>query len=71
MPTAQQLSPFENYGGRPGQRHSVRHHTLPRAIDLHESRRVGGRVHAVVRRGVEDAESPSYWLSRPAAHASV
>src|SRR5829696_9183298 len=32
--------------------HNARHHPPPRAIDLHESRRVGGRVHAVVRRGV-------------------
>src|SRR5829696_6926519 len=29
--------------------HNARHHPPPRAIDLHESRRVGGRVHAVVR----------------------
>ena len=28
---------------------NARHHPPPRAIDLHESRRVGGRVHAVVR----------------------
>jgi hypothetical protein len=33
--------------------HNARHHPPPRMIDLHESRRVGGRVHAVVRRGVQ------------------
>ena len=29
---------------------NARHHPPPQAIDLHESRRVGGRVHAVVGR---------------------
>ena len=32
--------------------HNARHHPPPQAFDLHKSRRVGGRVHAVVRRAV-------------------
>jgi hypothetical protein len=49
---------------------NARHHPAPREIDLHESPRVGGRVHAVVRRHVVgEAINRYYVFSTPAALA--
>jgi hypothetical protein len=37
---------------------NARHHPPPRQIDLHESLRVGGRVHAVVRLRLREERDP-------------
>ncbi len=37
---------------KPQQQSNARHHPPPRQIDVYDRQRVGGRVHAVVRRGL-------------------
>lgn len=48
-------------------RSNVRHHLPPRAIDVRDNSRVGGRVRAVVRRRVADTTGNEYYLSPDSA----